>query len=169
MKFGPNDEWTAEMSWDDEDRNGPSELKVRLTDPRKRPSGGISQTVLREIDLAGAVSLVRAIPEGDGVPQEIDWEKTGAKLIDLSAGGINDNDEYLAALSWAYSSAANSPKPVEKLAEVTGKSIATIKSHLWHATRNGFLERSPGRAGGAVTVKAVEVLSQLADKVDESA
>ena len=49
-------------------------------------------------------------------------------------------------------------KSLEHFAEVTGKSAAAIKNHLWQATRRGLLERSPGRAGGRVSAKAAELI-----------
>jgi hypothetical protein len=45
--------------------------------------------------------------------------------------------------------------------EVTGKSTAAIKNHLWQATRKGLLERSPGRAGGQFTPRATEILERI--------
>jgi hypothetical protein len=167
MKVGPNDEWTVEMTWDDDDRNGPSRLEIWPTDPKNRPTTGLSQTTLREIDLAGAVKLAR---EGAKVAEKlppIDWEKMGRTLVRLSADGISD--QYLAVLALAYSSFANHPKPLKRLAELAGKSESAIKSHLWHATRQGLLERSPGRAGGTATMKAVELINQLPAGVENRA
>jgi DNA-binding MarR family transcriptional regulator len=166
MKVGPSGEWTVEMKWDDEDRNGPSRLEISPTDSKNRPPGGLSQTVLREIDVAGAVKLARKSGELAQELPEIDWKKIGPLLADLSADGISS--QYLAVLALAYSAAANRPKPLERLADLTGKSQSAIKSHLWQATRQGLLERSPGRAGGAVTTKAVDLISQLADEASNT-
>jgi hypothetical protein len=74
----------------------------------------------------------------------------------MSADGITD--EYLAMLSVVYSAAASQPKPLEYLAGISGKTPATIKNHLWQATRKGLLERSPGGAGGRITPKATDLL-----------
>lgn len=162
VRFGPNGEWTAHMAWRDGDHNGPSRLIVEPTSPDNYPAGGISQTVLRGIKFGGVIDAIRkgreAIAEsaGDEPAPPIDWEATGTRLIELSENGISE--PYLAALSWAYSAAANQPKPLERLANVTGKSPSAIKSHLWHATRAGLLYRSPGRAGGAVTERALRIL-----------
>src|SRR5262249_40365638 len=133
MPVGPNGEWTAEMDWDDVDRNGPSRLVIYPTDPNNRPSAGLSQTVLREIDVAGAGGLARKSAEISSQTPEFDWRKIAPTLVDLSADGLSD--PYLAVLALAYSAAANRPKPLERLADLTGKSPAAIKSHLWHATR----------------------------------
>lgn len=158
MKFGPNDEWTAEMTWNDNDRNGPSHLVIRPTDADNIPSGGISQTVLRWVDIAAAVELIRASEDRPELP-EFDIEAAGPLLEAASVLGITD--EYLALLSLFYCSAAGRPKPLELLAELSGKTPATIKNHLWRATNAGLLERSPGRAGGALTLKAINLLGEL--------
>jgi hypothetical protein len=159
VQVGPNGEWTAEMDWDDVDRNGPSRLVIYPTDPDNRPSGGLSQTVLREIDIAGAVELARKSAEISSQMPEFDWQKAGPTLARLSAAGISDR--YLAVLALVYSASANLPKPLQRLANLTGKSQASIKNHLWQATRKGLLERSPGRSGGAVTVKALDLLHDV--------
>lgn len=160
IKFGPNDEWTAEMTWHDNDRNGPSELLIRPTSAKHRPSGGISQTVLRWIDIAGAVELVRASEAKPNFP-EMDWETVGPLLASASVLGVTDG--YLALLSLFYCSAAAKPKPLEFLAQLAGKTPAAIKNHLWRATNKGLLERSPGRAGGSLTPKAIHLLDDLLD------
>lgn len=158
------------MKWYEDDDNGPSELVLKPTPGGKIPAGGISQTVLREVNITGAIDVVRRSNQAREATPElppVDWDTVGQVLNDLSANGITDS--YLAALAWAYSSAANRPKPQERLAELTGKTPAAIKSHLWHATRRDLLERTPGRKGGAVTPKAIELLSQLVDELNASA
>lgn len=148
------------MTWHDNDRNGPSELAIRPTDAKNAPSGGISQTVLREVDIARAVELVRASEARPELP-ELDWEVVGPLLASASVLGITDG--YLALLSLFYCSAAARPKPLEFLAKLAGKTPAAIKNHLWRATNKGLLERSPGRAGGSLTPKAINLLDDLLD------
>jgi hypothetical protein len=58
-------------------------------------------------------------------------------------------------------------KPLEHLAEVTGKSAAAIKNHLWQATRKGLLERSPGRVGGHLTREATKILERIVPGADD--
>ena len=153
--IGPHDEWTVEMTWYYDDRHGPGKLVIRPTDPDKRPAGGLSQTVLREVDFAAAVDEMRATEAYAAKIPRINWETIGDELADMSADGITD--EYLAMLTLVYCACMQS-KPLEFLAELTGKSPAAIKNHLWQATRKGLLERSPGRAGGRFTMKTVELL-----------
>lgn len=156
--IGPHGEWTAEMFWYDDDRRGPSQVVIRPTDPDNRPAGGLSQTVLREVDFTSAVEEMRATEAQSGVPQ-IDWGSIGGVLSKMSAGGINDL--YLAFLSVAYATCDHQPKPIDYLAAIIGKSPSAIKSHLWHATRNGFLIRSPGRRGGQFTQHAIDTISLI--------
>lgn len=145
------------MTWYEGDDNGPGQLVVSPTDPGQRPAGGLSQTVLRGINFNDAVKTIRKADEFAGKLPKINWDTIGSELADMSANGITD--EYLAWLSLVYSASARStPKPVQYLGELTGKSPATIKSHLFQATRKNFLERSPGRPGGRVTLEAVGFL-----------
>lgn len=158
LKFpvGPNDEWLVDVTWYDCDKNGPGELTIRAADPNNHPVSGLSQTVLREIDISKAIELMRSADNFAERLPKINWETVGDELESMSEGGVTD--EYLAYLAYAYSGAANSPKPLERLAELTNKSVSAIKNHLWQATRKGLLERSPGRAGGRVTMKAASLL-----------
>lgn len=171
LDVGPDALWVAEMTWYDGDHHGPSVLTLKPKDPDNVPAGGISQTVLRAVDMrkaiADATDFMRRIDEETTGLPPINWDTVGPLLTELSADGLSDT--YLAALAWAYSAAANSPKPLERLAELTGKSFSAIRSHLWQAKRNGLLERTPGRKGGAVTTKAIELLSQLVDELNASA
>ena len=57
-------------------------------------------------------------------------------------------------------------KPLDYLAEVTGKSPAAVKNHLWQASRKGLLERSPGRVGGKITAEATKVLERIVPGAD---
>jgi hypothetical protein len=166
--FGPANEWSVKMRWRDGDRNGPSRIVIEPADPNHYPAGGISQTVLRDIKFGEAVEVVRKgralLAETDRMSAQmpiVDWEAEGRRLLELSADGLTDG--YLATLSWLYVAAAKEAKPLKRLAEVTGKSPAAIKSHLWQATRRDLLYRSPGRAGGVVTEKALGILSEGTD------
>ncbi|AWT52594.1 hypothetical protein D806_016100 [Mycolicibacterium smegmatis MKD8] len=149
------------MTWYEGDDAGPSELVLKPTPGAITPPGGISQTVLREVDISAAIDFMRRQHQEIPTAPPVDWAEIGPTLAGLSESGLTD--EYLAALAWAYSEAAKEPKAQERLAELTGKSPAAIKSHLWHATRRDLLERMPGRKGGVVTPKALKLISQLND------
>ncbi|MFL0179628.1 hypothetical protein [Mycobacterium sp. SMC-15] len=109
--------------------------------------------------LRAAAEVVRAADEFSSEAPEINWETIGHTLAEMSSHGVAD--EYPAMLSVVYSApAASEPKPLEAVAKLSGKSPAAIKNHLWRAAREGLLERSPGRAGGAFTQKAVDLLTE---------
>jgi ligand-binding sensor domain-containing protein len=111
--------------------------------------------VLREVDFKYALDRLRS-----SLANSKRWERARrqsdeqvtALLVDHAADGSVTPD-YVALLSRAYVGAVHQghDKPLEHLAEVTGKLAAAIKNHLWQATRKGWLERSAGRVDGHVT------------------
>lgn len=169
IDLGPNCEWRAQMQWPKgKTQGGPAVLLVHPAGPESAdtvPDGGISHTILREIDFRSALdALRRALDSADKWQQS--REESEQRVIDLlkqHAAIPSVTDDYLALLSRVYVGAVNrgQSKPLEHLAEETGKSPAAIKNHLWQATRKGLLERSPGRAGGSVTQKAAGLLKPL--------
>ncbi|MDV3129597.1 hypothetical protein M1247_32155 [Mycobacterium sp. 21AC1] len=156
---GPNMEWVLAMQWPEGvTQGGPAVLVIYPSDPDSCPPGGLSQTVLREVDFKYAAEKLRRQIESSkrwDKSRKRGDEKMDALLIEHAADGPS-SETYLALLARAYVSAVNQgqDKPLQHLAEVAGKSAAAIKNHLWQATRKGLLERSPGRAGGRVTPKA---------------
>lgn len=165
VDLGPNYEWVAEMQWPEgQTQGGPAVLVIRPSDPDGYPPGGLSQTVLREVDFKGALDKLRRQLESSkrwDRSRRQSAEKVTALLVDHAGGSITP--EYLALLSRVYVGAVNQgqTKPLDYLAEVTGNSPAAIKNHLWQATRKGLLERSPGRAGGRITDKAAGILKPI--------
>jgi len=166
VDLGPDMEWVCEMQWPEgETQGGPGVLVIRPADVDNYPAGGISQTLLREVDFKDALdTLRRQLATGDR------WssmrEQSAKKMNNLLLAHIEDRaitDTYLALLARAYVSAVSRgvDKPLEYLADLTGKSNAAVKNHLWQATRRGLLERSPGRAGGKVTAKAANLMTPL--------
>ncbi|WP_255313694.1 hypothetical protein [Mycobacterium malmoense] len=162
IDLGPNYEWVAELRWPEgETRGGPAVLVIRPSNPDNYPRGGLSQTVLREVDFKYALGKRQSQLSHSERWNRIQAESTEVILerLDLTRSD-QITPEYLALLSRAYVGLVNQgqPKPLERLAEVTGKSAAAIKNHLWQATRKGLLERSAGRAGGRVTEQAADLL-----------
>lgn len=160
--LGPHGEWVAEVRWPEgQTQGGPTELVIRPSAPGTYPPGGLSQTVLRDVDFKDALLGLQLVAHAEPFRQE-----SAETVLDLlrgqAASGAITSD-YLAALSWAYVVAVSrgQSKPLDYLAEETGKSPAAIKNHLWQATRKGLLERSPGRAGGKLTDEAWSVLASL--------
>ena len=164
VDLGPNCEWVAEMQWPEgKTQGGPAVLVIHSADPASYPAGGLSQTVLREVDFKGALDKLRRQLESSkrwDQARRQNQETVVAALVDHAGGSITP--EYLALLSRVYVGAVNhgQAKPLDYLAEVTGNSPAAIKNHLWQATRKGLLERSSGRAGGRVTEKAATLISK---------
>ncbi|WP_236724596.1 hypothetical protein [Mycobacterium avium] len=170
VDLGPNYEWVAEMQWPEgETQGGPGVLLIRPSNPDSYPAGGLSQTVLREVDFKYALERLRRSlansKRWDRARRQSE-EKLTALLVDHAGGGITP--EYLALLSRVYIGVVNrgQDKPLEYLAEVTGKSAAAIKNHLWQATRKGLLERSPGRVGGHLTPEATKILERIVPGAD---
>lgn len=170
IDLGPNCEWVAEMQWPDgQTQGGPAVLVVHPASPggdnTAAPAGGISHTLLREIDFRSALDALRRGLDSSkkwADNREVGDERVRALLGKHAALG-KVTDTYLALLARVYVSAVSSgqAKPLEHLAETTGKTPAAIKNHLWQATRKGLLERSPGRPGGHLTERAVAILEEL--------
>lgn len=173
MDLGPNMEWVAEMQWPEgETQGGPAVLVIYPSDPDTCPPGGLSQTVLRDVDFKYALDRLRASftysKRVQRMRQEARDNLTGL-LVEHAAGGAI-TPEYLALLSRVYIDAVASgqDKPLEHLAAITKKSPAAIKNHLWQATRKGLLERSPGRAGGHLTDNAGRILEPILERFHPS-
>jgi hypothetical protein len=166
MDLGPNYEWVAEMQWPEgETQGGPAVLVIYPSNPDTCPPGGLSQTVLRDVDFKYALDRLRSSfansKRWERARQRSEEKLTGL-LAEHAAGGAI-TPEYLALLSRVYVGAVKQGqgKPLDYLAEVTGKSPAAIKNHLWQATRKGLLKRSPGRAGGKLKPEATKVLESI--------
>lgn len=167
MDLGPNYEWVCEMEWPEGERQGgPRTLVIRPSNPNNYPTGGISSTLLREIDFRQALKRLRRrldFNERFEKRREKAREAGLARLRRFVGTGITD--EYLVVLSREYLRAVDDgvAKPLEFLAKETGQSHAAIKNHLWQATRRGLLQRNPGRAGGTLTERAREILQLILD------
>ncbi|MUL85035.1 MULTISPECIES: hypothetical protein [unclassified Mycolicibacterium] len=166
MDLGPNMEWVAEMQWPEgETQGGPAVLVIYPSDPDTCPPGGLSQTVLRDVDFKYALDRLRASFKYSKRMQQMRQEsrdRLAGLLAEHAAEGAI-TPEYLALLARVYVDAVKNgqAKPLEHLASITDKSAAAIKNHLWQASRKGLLERSPGRAGGKLTAEATKVLEPI--------
>lgn len=162
IDVGPSMEWVAEMQWPEgETSGGPAKLVIYPSDPDTCPPGGLSQTVLRDVDFKYALDRLRK-----SLAATERWVRRDDNLTAIladHAAGSAITPEYLTLLSRVYISAVNDGqvKPLDHLASITGKSASAIKNHLWKATREGLLERSPGRAGGHLTDKGRGILVPL--------
>lgn len=150
--------WVAMLEWPEGvTSGGPASVVVEPADPDRCPHGGLSQTVLRAIDFRDAAEQLRTQLAGAETDSAEDDESIRAALAD----GVSD--EYLARLSVRYVAVtgAGQSKPLQVLAEITGKTPSTVKGHLWTARKRGFLLGSQGRAGGVVTPEARRILGQV--------
>lgn len=145
-------------------------LVIYPSDPERCPPGGLSQTVLRDVDFRYALERLRSSLSNSKRFENM-RQRSQNKLETLlksyaESGAITS--EYLVLLSRVYIEAVKSGqnKPLDYLADTTDKSASAIKNHLWQATRKGLLERSPGRAGGHLTDKGRAVLAPLLEAAD---
>jgi hypothetical protein len=157
--------WVVEMEWPPGvDHGGPGYLVVRPADPESYPHGGVSQTLLRQIDFKAAADDLRrqhAVSDRRRRTHEAHEADRDERIRTALTEGVTD--EYLALLASKYVSVTNQgqAKPLRVLAELTGKSESTMKVHLWHARKRGLLEGSAGRAGGKLTPKASGILAKI--------
>ena len=83
----------------------------------------------------------------------------GPKPIELVREALAEGitDHYLALLSIEYVGRVNAGqlKPVDRIAQELGKSLGTVKGHLWQARKRDLLiGGSAGRKGGEISEKA---------------
>jgi hypothetical protein len=160
-------DWEVEMTWEEgQTQGGPSMLVIRPKDPERPPVGGLSSTVLRKINFRAGAELLHALVDTkSGFVEWVRHEQGKAKKpIDLVREALSEGitDHYLALLSIEYVGRVNAgqAKPVDRLAQELGRSLGTVKGHLWQARERGLLEGgSAGRKGGEISETAL----QLAD------
>lgn len=152
--------WVVTMEWPEgvED-GGPGRLVIEPVG--KMPVGGLSSTVLRQINFRAAIETMRAVAEysrkGDPV-QDFERDQLRAAL----AEGVTDR--YLALLSWHYVRAVKrgQARINDYLAQIVGKPTSTVRGHLWQARNKGLLSGAPGRKGGALSEEAEDLVETYA-------
>jgi hypothetical protein len=158
--------WTVEMYWKEDDiQGGPSKIAIRPTDEKNVPVGGISSTVLREIDFrAGAAKAREQVAAEDLTYAQDSPQLPPMALVraTLEAGGITDAYLVLLAIQYIARVDRGEPKPVDHIASELGKSPGTIKGHLWQARNRGLLKGgSAGRKGGYIPPEAAQIALDL--------
>ncbi|MFF9318628.1 hypothetical protein ACF1BP_02755 [Streptomyces sp. NPDC014735] len=163
--------WVIRMWWPSGPVNGgPQRITIESAEgaPARDVARGISTTVLRRLDLPGAVKMAAEMgPKGQKVMQELTeamqqaGETAGALL---ESEGVSET--YLAVLAAVYKHAADAgdPAPVQWLARRINRSPETVKGHLKQARRDGFLTTIAGKAGGELTDKAQAILDARTGK-----
>src|SRR4051794_30989429 len=102
--LGPHAEWVAKLTWPEgETQGGPVALEIQPTVADEPPAGGLSQTVLREVDFRGALDKLRLRVEDaeTGLSYSRNLKKVTSRLVEYAASG-SVTDPYLALLSEAY-------------------------------------------------------------------
>jgi hypothetical protein len=155
------DGWVVEMTWaDGATQTGPATLTIRPKDLENVPAGGLSSTVLRQIDFRAGATMLRELT---GVTEWIkEGQAKGPKPMDMVREALSEgiSDDYLSLLAIEYVGRVNAgqDKPVDRIAEGLGKSLGTVKGHLWQARKRGLLEGgSAGRKGGQLTERASDL------------
>lgn len=158
------DDWLVVMEWPEgvED-GGPSRLAVEPVG--KMPVGGLSSTVLRQINFRGAIDDFRSQIGSDTRRDNqrdamVAFERD--QLRSAMSGGVTPG--YLALLAWHYVRAAERGQPNinDYLAELVGKPVGTVRGHLIRARRDGLLSGSHGRKGGELSPEADELVEPYA-------
>jgi hypothetical protein len=156
-------EWYVVMEWPDgvED-GGPGRLVIQPVGAY--PVGGLSSTVLRQIDFRRAIEQFRAeiaASKERGREYQAVEKWRGDRLRAALADGVTD--DYLALLSSEYVRAVSrgQAKVNDYLADMIGKPTNTVRGHLWQARKQDFLTGNPGRKGGELTPKADALMKRI--------
>lgn len=148
--------WLAEMTWPDgRVQGGPSELRLYPVDPDNPPVGGVSSSILRDLDFRAAA--VKARGSMTAQTPELDL---GPVLSLLETHGVTD--EVLVSAAYLYVSHVErgGTGTVSGLAEAFGRSEVTVRSWLTRARKKGFLTGAHGKLGGHLTPKALDILGK---------
>ncbi|OMC13456.1 hypothetical protein A5735_12300 [Mycolicibacter heraklionensis] len=154
------DDWMVVMEWPDEvDDGGPMRLTVHPIS--KMPVGGLSSTVLRQIDFRGAIESLRkqrASSKQRTHEHEAIRKFESDQLRAALAEGITPS--YLALLSSHYVRSAERGQANinDYLAELVGKPVGTVRGHLIRARREGLLSGQHGRKGGELSAEAKQLV-----------
>jgi hypothetical protein len=165
---GIGDDWVVTMEWPAGVENG-GPMRLVIEPVADNPVGGLSSTVLRQVDFREAIERFR-----DQIEASQRWgrehEKYEKQRTERLRAALDEGvtDDYLALLSSAYVSAVNRglEKPNDYLAEMAGKTTSTVRGHLWQARKQDFLTGSPGRKGGQLTDKATKILERIVPGAD---
>ncbi|MFE6923975.1 hypothetical protein ACFVAV_23320 [Nocardia sp. NPDC057663] len=142
------------MEWPDgSTQGGPQRLTVEPVDPTASPVGGISSTLLRDINFRDAVESIR---QGAGAAHKPNPKRLRAAL----AEGITDKYLALVAAEYIHAVESGQKHPTKYLGDLLGKSAATVRGHLWQAKdeSRGIMTGRPGTAGGVLTDKGRALL-----------
>ena len=159
------DDWIAVMEWPDGTTDGgPSRLIIKPLD--KMPVGGLSSTVLRQIDFRGAIESFRDQIAESARHSQVDPDSVRAfernQLRSALSEGVTDR--YLAMLAFEYVRATERGQSNinDYLAELVGKPVGTVRGHLIRARREELLSGTHGRKGGSLSPEAHDLVEPYA-------
>ncbi|WP_055557627.1 hypothetical protein [Streptomyces sp. NBRC 110028] len=153
--------WHVLMRWaaDADPASGPTRVLITPR-PDVEPAatqGGVSSTVLRQVDFKKAGDQFRATRSAD--PEQQVTQDAEAEALRWLLGSEGISDAYLAFLAESYVRAVSRavPNVTAYLAELTQKRPETLRGHLKEARKRDLLTTVPGKAGGQLTAKAREI------------
>ncbi|MFJ6790446.1 hypothetical protein [Streptomyces angustmyceticus] len=164
--------WRVLMRWaaDADPASGPTWVLV-TPHPDADPAstqGGVSSTVLRQVDFKNAADQFRAARPTETRHEVAQDAEAEALRWLLASEGVSD--AYLAFLAESYVRAVSRavPNVTAHLAELTHKRPETIRGHLKEARKRDLLTTVPGKAGGQLTAKAREITTgEYLDKITD--
>jgi hypothetical protein len=159
--------WSITMWWPEGAvSGGPQKVVIEAGEdvPPGDVARGISTTVLRQLDIAGAVKRAQEI-----APTTPPWQAEQGRLLELArlaARLLSDegvSPRYLSLLSLTYRDLTDKgvQAPVPWLAEQLDRRPESVKDHLKKARRDGYLTSRAGRAGGELGDRATEALATV--------
>lgn len=149
--------WQAVMTWNGPVQGGPDTLTVQPVDPQAPPFGGISTPLLREIPLADAAREAR---EQQDVPVGYRPPDPAAVRAELHDHGVTERALARVAALYVHYVNTGTARPVQVIAQDTGRSAVTVRGWLTRARKDGLLTGAHGKLGGELTPKGLAALSE---------
>jgi hypothetical protein len=151
-----------------ESRNGAMEITELVIRPgQQHPEGGVVTVDLRHIPLhAISQDVMRNLGSGESPDGWIfappAAPKGWATSLAKRPGRAGKPDIHYALVAAEYVRHLGEPKPLARLAKELPLEASQVRSILYEARRRGLLTDPtvPGRAGGELTPKALDILRQ---------
>ncbi|MFJ6123793.1 hypothetical protein ACIQKE_01735 [Streptomyces griseoviridis] len=163
--------WVIRMWWPSGPiTGGPQRVTVEAAEgaPAAELARGVSTTVLRRLDIPGAVKEAeKAAPAlEEGARKAIEQMEEAGRVAGalLSTEGVSVRYVALLAATYVQMTAMGTPRPADALARLIERRPETVKDHLKKARRDGLLTTVTGKAGGELTGKAREVLRGMREE-----
>lgn len=157
QQLGP---WSVVMTWSGEPVAGPDSVTLEPADDVTATdlAGGLSSTVLRKVDFGSARREAR-----DQWERGTDRRPDHGPRLRLLLSQRNVGDGFLATLAQAYVEQVGlgDRAPTAYLAEITGRSPATVRDYLKQARRRNLLTSVSHQAGGELTDQGRAALDSL--------